>query len=69
MQFRRVGGSAKLYKVWRKLNIPVSDEGTWFTMQYDVQKNDNWLVSVMLKAPGTRAVVGTQQRNSYSWVD
>ena len=68
-QFRAVGGSAKLYKVWRKLNTPVSDEGVWFNMQYDVQQNDNWLVSVMLKRPGIHTVMGTQQRNSYSWVD
>lgn len=69
IQFRRVGGSAKLYKVWRNLNTRVSDGGTWFDMHYDVQQNDNWLVSIMLKRPGIHAVIGTQQRNSYSWVD
>ena len=68
-QFRAVGGSAKLYKVWRSLNNLVSDEGAWFQMYYDVQQNDNWLLSVMLKDPITHAVVATQQRNSYSWVD
>ena len=68
-QFRKVGGSAKLHKVWRKLNTPVSDEGVWFDMHYDVQQNDCWLVSIMLKAPGTHAVVGAQQRNSISWDD
>src|SRR5574343_914560 len=56
-QFRRVGGSAKLYKVWRKLNTPVSDEGAWFDMHYDVQQNDNWRVSIMLKRPVSHAVV------------
>ena len=68
-QFRAVGGSAKLYKVWRKLNTPVSDEGAWFNINYDVQQNDCWCVSIMLRAPGTHAVVGTQQRNSMSWDD
>ena len=69
IQFRRVGGSAKLYKVWRKLNTRVRDDGAWFDMHYDVQQNDCWLVSVMLKYPGTQSVVGTQQRNSISWRD
>lgn len=69
IQFRRVGGSAKLYKVWRELNTRVSDEGTWFTIHYDVQQNDSWLVSIMLKEPTKHAVVGTQQRNSISWKD
>lgn len=69
IQFRKVGESAKLYKVWRNLNTRVSDGGAWFDMHYDVQKNDNWLVSIMLKRPGIHAVMGTQQRNSYSWVD
>ena len=69
IQFRAVGGSAKLYKVWRNLNTRVSNEGTWFDMHYDVQQNDCWLVSIMLKAPETHAVVGTQQRNSISWRD
>lgn len=68
-QFRAVGGSAKLYKVWRNLNTRVNDGGTWFDMHYDVQQNDCWIVSIMLKAPSTHAVVGTQQRNSISWVD
>ena len=68
-QFRAVGGSAKLHKVWRKLNTPVSDEGAWFDMYYDVKQNDRWIVSIMLRAPSTHAVVGTQQRNSYSWND
>jgi len=68
-QFRKVGGSAKLYKVWRNLNTRVSDEGAWFDMHYDVQQNDCWLVSIMLKAPSTHAVIGTQQRNSISWRD
>lgn len=68
-QFRQVGGSAKLYKVWRSLNNLVADEGAWFPMNYNVQQNDNWLLSVMLKSPTTHAVVGTQQRNSYSWED
>ena len=68
-QFRAVGGSAKLYKVWRKLNTPVSDEGAWFDMQYDVQQCDCWCVSIMLRSPTTHAVVGTQQRNSMSWDD
>lgn len=69
IQFRTVGESAKLYKVWRKLNTRVNEEGAWFDMHYDVQQNDNWLVSIMLRAPVSRAVVGTQQRNSYSWTD
>lgn len=69
IQFRAVGGSAKLYKVWRSLNNRVSDEGAWFRMDYDVQQNDNWLLSVMLKKPITHAVIATQQRNSYSWED
>ena len=68
-QFRKVGGSAKLYKVWRNLNTRVNDGGAWFDMHYDVQKNDNWLVSIMLRAPVSHAVLFTQQRNSYSWVD
>ena len=69
LQFRAVGGSAKLYKVWRSLNNLVSDEGAWFTMNYDVKQSDCWILSVMLKDPTTHAVVGTQQRNSMSWVD
>lgn len=69
IQFRKVGESAKLYKVWRSLNNLVADEGPYFRMDYDVQQNDNWLVSIMLKAPVSHAVVGTQQRNSYSWED
>ena len=69
LQFRKVGESAKLHKVWRNLNTRVSDEGSWFTIHYDVQQNDCWLVSIMLKAPSTHAVVGTQQRNSMSWED
>jgi hypothetical protein len=68
-QFRKVGGSAKLYKVWRSLNNLVADEGPYFTIRHDVQQNDCWLVSIMLKAPSTHAVVGTQQRNSISWRD
>lgn len=67
IQFRKVGGSAKLYKVWRKLNIPVSDEGAWFGMHYDVQQRDCWLVSLMLKSPVMHTVVGTQQNNDISW--
>ena len=69
LQFRPVGGSAKLYKVWRNLNNLVADEGAWFPMNYDVQQNDCWLVSIMLKAPKNHAVVGTQQRNDISWED
>lgn len=69
IQFRVVGGSAKLYKVWRSFDNLVSDEGAWFQMYYDVQQNDNWLLSAMLKDPITHAVIATQQRNSYSWVD
>lgn len=68
-QFRAVGGSAKLYKVWRNLNTRVSDGGAWFDMHYDVQQSDCWIVSIMLKDPTTHAVVGTQQRNSMSWED
>lgn len=69
IQFRRVGGSAKLYKVWRNLNTRVNNGGAWFDMHYDVQQNDCWLVSIMLRAPVSHAVVGTQQRNSISWKD
>lgn len=69
IQFRRVGGSAKLYKVWRKLNTRVNNEGAWFDMHYDVQQNDQWIVSVMLRHPTTHAVLFTQQRNSESWED
>lgn len=69
IQFRKVGESAKLYKVWRKLNTHVSDGGTWFDINYDVKQNDCWLVSIMLRSPTTHAVVGTQQRNSVSWED
>ncbi|MCK9576798.1 MAG: DUF6266 family protein [Clostridia bacterium] len=65
-QFRRVGGSAKLYKVWRNLNTPVSDEGVWFSMQCDVRQEDQWLVSVMLKSPESQTVIGTQQRKDFS---
>jgi len=68
-QFRAVGGSAKLYKVWRSLNNLVADEGPYFEMRFDVQQNDNWCVSVMLKDPIMHAVVGTQQFNHYSWTD
>ena len=68
-QFRAVGGSAKLYKVWRKLGTPVSDDGAWFDMRIDVQQNDNWCVSVMLKDGSTGEVIGTQQFNDYSWTD
>lgn len=66
LQFRAVGGSAKLYKVWRKLNNPVSDDGVWFDMHFDVQKKDRWLVSVMLKSPVSQTVIGTQQRKDFS---
>lgn len=69
IQFRKVGGSAKLYKVWRSLSNPVADEGPFFPMHYDVQQCDCWLVSIMLKSTTTHSVVGTQQRNSMSWVD
>ena len=69
IQFSKVGKSAKLYKVWRKLNTRVSNGGSWFDMHFDVQQNDCWLVSIMLKAPSTHAVVGTQQRNDISWTD
>lgn len=65
-QFRRVGGSAKLYKVWRKLNTLVSDDGAWFNMQCDVRQEDQWLVSVMLKSPESQTVIGTQQRKDFS---
>ena len=68
-QFRAVGGSAKLYKVWRNLNTRVSDEYTYFDMHCDVQQNDCWLVSIMLRNPTTHAVVGTQQFNRISWED
>ena len=69
IQFRAVGGSAKLYKVWRNLNTRVSDEYTYFDMHCDVQQNDCWLVSIMLRNPTTHAVVGTQQFNRISWED
>lgn len=69
IQFRAVGGSAKLYKVWRKLNIPINDDGFWFETHYDVQQSDCWLVSVMLRHPITHEVLFTQQKNSMSWVD
>lgn len=68
-QFRKVGGSAKLCKVWRKLNTRVSDEGTWFDMHFDVQQNDCWLCSVMLKNPTNHAVIGTEQIKAISWED
>lgn len=67
IQFRAVGGSAKLYKVWRKLNTPVSAGGAWFDMHYDVHQYDCWLVSIMLKSSTTHTVIATQQRNSISW--
>lgn len=69
IQFRAVGGSAKLYKVWRKLNIPINDDGFWFETHYDVRQSDCWLMSVMLRHPITHAVLFTQQKNSMSWVD
>ena len=69
IQFRKVGGSAKLYKVWRKLNTRVIDGGAWFDMHYDVQQNDSWLVSIMLKSPGSQVAYRTQQRNDISWED
>ena len=69
LQFRAVGRSAKLYKVWRKLNTRVNEEGAWFDMHYDVKQNDCWLVSIMLKSPISHAVYRTQQRNSISWRD
>ena len=69
LQFRAVGRSAKLYKVWRKLNTPVSDGGAWFDMNYDVQQNDSWLVSIMLISPISHMAYRTQQRNSISWGD
>lgn len=68
-QFRKVGGSAKLYKVWRNLNTRVSDEGTWFDMHFDVQQNDCWLCSVMLRHPTNHAVIGTEQIKGISWED
>lgn len=69
LQFRKVGRSAKLYKVWRNLNTRVDEGGAWFDMHYDVQQNDCWLVSIMLKSPISHAAYRTQQRNSVSWVD
>ena len=69
LQFRKVGRSAKLYKVWRKLNTRVIDGGAWFDMHYDVQQNDCWLVSIMLKSPGSNVAYRTQQRNDISWED
>lgn len=66
LQFRAVGGSAKLYKVWRNLNTLVSDDGVWFDMHFDVQRKDQWLVSVMLKSPVSQTVIGTQQRKDFS---
>lgn len=66
IQFRAVGGSAKLYKVWRSLNTRVSEEGTWFRMHFDVQQNDCWLTSVMMRHPITHAVIATQQFNDIS---
>ena len=69
IQFRAVGGSAKLYKVWRKLNTRVSNGGVWFDMNYDVQQNDCWLVSIMLISPMSHIACRTQQRNGISWRD
>lgn len=69
LQFRKVGKSAKLYKVWRKLNTRVNKGGAWFDMHYDVQQNDCWLVSIMLRSPISHAAIRTQQRNSISWRD
>jgi len=69
LQFRAVGGSAKLYKVWRKLNTRVNDGGAWFDMHYDVQQNDCWLVSIMLNSPISHTAYRTQQRNDISWED
>lgn len=68
-QFRQVGGSAKLYKVWRNLNTRVSDEGTWFDMHFDVRQGDCWLCSVMLRHPANHAVIGTEQIKGISWED
>ena len=69
LQFRKVGRSAKLYKVWRSLNNRVSNGGAWFDMHYDVQQNDSWLVSIMLISPMSHIACRTQQRNSISWRD
>lgn len=69
LQFRKVGGSAKLHKVWRHLNTRVDKGGTWFDMYYDVQQNDCWLVSIMLNSPISHTAYRTQQRNDISWTD
>ena len=69
LQFRAVGRSAKLYKVWRNLNTRVDEGGAWFDMHYDVQQNDCWLVSIMLISPISHTACRTQQRNSISWRD